>query len=108
MKTIVRPLKLAGRVVVGPRQVQSGYARIVACEDGSGRIELYDAATRSWTDGAAMCTFSEIWSATASAEPGPDAPFDMYHQFNPVSVTDSDDIDIDDSEEVDVEQPDPL
>jgi hypothetical protein len=61
--TLARPVKKAGRVVVGPRQVQKGYARIVACEDGSGRIELYDPATRLWVDASNECTFSELWSA---------------------------------------------
>ena len=66
--TLARPVKKAGRVVVGPRQVQKGYARIVACEDGSGRIELYDPATRLWVDGANECTFSELWSAPPVSE----------------------------------------
>jgi hypothetical protein len=67
--TIARPIKKAGRVVVGPRQVQKGYARIVGCEDGSGRIELYDPATRSWVDALNDCTFSELWSAPPVSEP---------------------------------------
>jgi hypothetical protein len=66
--TLARPIKKAGRVVVGPRQVQKGYARIVACEDGSGRIELYDPATRLWVDASNECTFSELWSAPPVSE----------------------------------------
>lgn len=65
-KTIARPNKVPGRVVVGPRQVEKGYARIVACDDGSGRIELYDANTRTWSDAAGECTFSELWTAPAA------------------------------------------
>jgi hypothetical protein len=67
--TVARPIKKAGRVVVGPRQVQKGYARIVGCEDGSGRIELYDPATRLWVDASNQCTFSELWSAPPVSEP---------------------------------------
>jgi hypothetical protein len=67
--TVARPLKKAGRVVVGPRQVQQGYARIVGCEDGSGRIELYDPAKRLWVDASNECTFSELWSAPPVSEP---------------------------------------
>jgi hypothetical protein len=66
--TVARPVKKAGRVVVGPRQVQKGYARIVGCEDGSGRIELYDTATRLWVDASNECTFSELWSAPQVSE----------------------------------------
>jgi hypothetical protein len=66
--TVARPIKKAGRVVVGPRQVQKGYARIVGCEDGSGRIELYDPATRLWVDASNECTFSELWSAPPVSE----------------------------------------
>ena len=68
-RTIARPDRTAGRIIVGPRQVETGLARIVACEDGSGRIELYDAVSRVWCDAADECTFSEIWSAPAVLEP---------------------------------------
>ena len=44
LPTLVHPNKLAGRVVLGPRRVRSGYARIVANSNGSGSIELFDAA----------------------------------------------------------------
>ena len=67
--TIARPNKQAGRIIVGPRQVEKGYARIVACEDGSGRIELFDATTRAWCDAAGECSFSEVWSGPAVSEP---------------------------------------
>ena len=66
--TVARPNKKAGRIVVGPRQVEKGYARIVACEDGSGRIELYDSIRRSWCDAAGACTFSELWSAATMSD----------------------------------------
>ncbi|MDB5927362.1 MAG: hypothetical protein JWN13_6298 [Betaproteobacteria bacterium] len=67
--SIARPNKTAGRIIVGPRQVEKGYARIVACEDGSGRIELYDLTARSWCDACGECTFSELWSAPSVSEP---------------------------------------
>ena len=67
--TTARPLKKAGRVIVGPRQVEKGYARIIGCEDGSGRIELYEPATGLWCDASGQCSFSELWSAPAVSEP---------------------------------------
>ena len=36
--TLTKPLKTAGRIVLGPRMVGKQYARIVALADGSGRI----------------------------------------------------------------------
>jgi hypothetical protein len=52
-----------GRIVLGPRRVRNGYARIVANANGSGRIELFDARSGAWRDAAEKCTFSELWSA---------------------------------------------
>jgi hypothetical protein len=44
--------------------VGARYARIVALMDGSGRIEIYDALTRSWSGASAdECTFSDLWTA---------------------------------------------
>lgn len=63
---IARPCKTTGRVVLGPRQVRDGYARIVARADGSGRIELYDAKTGSWAEALERCSFDDIWSAPAA------------------------------------------
>ncbi|MDB5904939.1 MAG: hypothetical protein JWM26_3817 [Betaproteobacteria bacterium] len=62
--TMAHPNKTAGRVVLGPRQVRSGYARIVAISDGSGRIEIFDSKSGSWCDAVGECTFGEIWSAS--------------------------------------------
>ena len=60
---IARPSKTVGRIVLGPRQVQSGYARIVAVADGSGRIELFNPQSGAWSDALGGCTFGELWSA---------------------------------------------
>jgi hypothetical protein len=62
---------LAGRVVVGPKKLRDGYARIVSQKDGSGRIEKLDMATGTWLDARDGVTFSEVWSA-------PPAPFSPW------------------------------
>jgi len=67
--TLACPRKTVGRIVLGPRRVGRSYARIVARADGSGRIELYDAASGLWQEALEECSFSEIWSA-----PPPTAP----------------------------------
>ena len=72
-KTIARPNKQVGRVILGPRQVAKGCARIVACENGDGLIELYNPATGLWCDGSAECTFSELWSGLPVQDPISDA-----------------------------------
>ena len=60
---IAHPSKIVGRVVLGPRQVRNGYARIVAKADGSGHIQLFDAKSGLWRDALERCSFSELWSA---------------------------------------------
>ena len=67
-KTLARPDKTVGRVILGPRLVGKDYVRIVARADGSGRIELYDRKTGSWLDALESCTFSDVWSAPASPD----------------------------------------
>ena len=62
--TMAHPNKSAGRVVLGPRQVRNGYARIVAIADGSGRIEMFDAKAGAWRDAVGACSFTELWSAS--------------------------------------------
>ena len=52
-----------GRVLVGPKRVRSGYARIVSQKDGTGRIEKFDQAARTWSQAPESVTFSEVWSA---------------------------------------------
>ncbi len=64
--TITRPCKTTGRVVLGPRSVRDGYARIVARADGSGRIECYDEKTGAWVEALERCSFDDIWSAPAA------------------------------------------
>ena len=56
---------VAGRVLVGPKKLGNGYARIVSQKDGSGRIERFDFASRTWREAAESVTFSEVWSAPA-------------------------------------------
>ncbi|HEU0290845.1 MAG TPA: hypothetical protein VFR39_08855 [Burkholderiales bacterium] len=54
---------VAGRVLVGPKKLRSCYARIVSLKDGSGRIEKFDLASRTWFEAPESITFSEVWSA---------------------------------------------
>jgi hypothetical protein len=63
--TLMQPVRTLGRIVVGPRQVRNGYARIVAAANGAGRIELYDVGSGAWTDAHDSCTFDEVWSGPA-------------------------------------------
>lgn len=52
-----------GRVLVGPKQIRGGYARIVSQKDGSGCIESYDVASQTWTRAPESVTFDMVWSA---------------------------------------------
>lgn len=64
MKTRVSNITpVAGRVVIGPKKVRGGYARIVAQKDGSGCIESFDPASRTWSLAPQSVTFGEVWSA---------------------------------------------
>jgi len=63
--TIAKPVKIAGRVVLGPRLVGKQYARIIALADGSGRIEVYDNDSGKWSAAPESCCFGELWSAAA-------------------------------------------
>ena len=58
---------VAGRVLVGPKKLRSCYARIVSLKDGSGRIEKFDLASRTWFEAPDSITFSEVWSAPSAA-----------------------------------------
>lgn len=53
----------ANRVLVGPKNVNGGYVRIVAQKDGSGRIESFNLASRQWLLAPDSVTFGEVWSA---------------------------------------------
>jgi hypothetical protein len=55
------------RVMLGPKKLGAGYARIVAQKDGSGCIESFDAASGTWAEAAQDVTFSDVWSAPAVA-----------------------------------------
>jgi hypothetical protein len=64
LKTSKRKIaNVAGRVVIGPKKVNGGYARIVAQKDGSGCIESFDLVSRTWSLAPQSVTFSEVWSA---------------------------------------------
>jgi hypothetical protein len=52
-----------GRVLVGPKKLQSGYVRIVSLKDGSGRIEKLDTRSGAWLEAPESVTFGEVWSA---------------------------------------------
>lgn len=55
-----------GRVFIGPKKLESGYARIVSQKDGSGRIEKFDTVSGRWLPAPESITFSEVWSAPAA------------------------------------------
>jgi hypothetical protein len=55
------------RVLIGPKKVRGGFARIVAEKDGSGCIESFDIASRTWSVAADSVTFSEVWSAPSAS-----------------------------------------
>ena len=55
--------KQAGRVLIGPKKLGQGYARIVADKDGSGRIEIFDIVSKTWIPASHSITFSDVWSA---------------------------------------------
>jgi hypothetical protein len=59
----MRAENVAGRVLVGPKKLRDGYARIVSQKDGSGRIEKLDVASGTWSEAHESVTFSEVWSA---------------------------------------------
>jgi hypothetical protein len=66
MKTSLKSIvNGAGRVLIGPKKVRSGYARIVGQKDGSGSIESFDAVSKTWSLAPDSVTFSEVWSAPA-------------------------------------------
>jgi hypothetical protein len=48
-------------VLVGPKQIRGGYARIVSQKDGSGCIESYDVASQTWSKAPDSVTFDEVW-----------------------------------------------
>jgi len=60
-----------GRVLVGPKKLASGYARIVSLKDGSGRIEKFDRESGVWLLAPEHVTFSEVWSAPPAPMPHP-------------------------------------
>lgn len=55
-----------GRVLVGPKKLRGCYARIVSQRDGSGRIERFDHASRTWAEAPESVTFAEVWSAPSA------------------------------------------
>ena len=62
-KTGANSEQIEGRVLVGPKQLRSGYARIVSQKDGSGCIESYDVKSQTWSQAPESVTFDMVWSA---------------------------------------------
>jgi hypothetical protein len=60
---ITCPPKYAGRVLLGPCKVRQDYYRLVSEKGGSGRIESYDLASRTWSEAPESITFDEVWRA---------------------------------------------
>lgn len=58
---------LAGRVLVGPKALHGGFARIVAQKDGSGCIESFNLVSRKWSAAPLDVTFGEVWGAPVVA-----------------------------------------
>jgi len=65
----------AGRVLVGPKKLGAGYARIVSEKDGSGRIESFNLVSREWFQAPDSVTFADVWSA-------PGVPFDLVPELS--------------------------
>jgi hypothetical protein len=60
---VTRRVIAAGRVVLGPKKIKGGYARIVSQSDGSGRIETFDVNSRSWHMAEETVSFATVWAA---------------------------------------------
>lgn len=58
---------IAGRVLLGPKKVREGYARIVAHKDGSGCIESFDLISKTWSAAPESLTFNDVWRAPVVA-----------------------------------------
>ncbi|MDH5534095.1 MAG: hypothetical protein OEZ08_00795 [Betaproteobacteria bacterium] len=65
----------AGRVLIGPKKLGAGYARIVSERDGSGRIESFNLVSKKWFQAPDSVTFADVWSAPA-------VPFDLVPEFS--------------------------
>jgi hypothetical protein len=61
--TVAGAVYVVGRVLIGPKKVRGGYARIVSEKDGAGCIESFDVATQTWSKAPESVTFSDVWSA---------------------------------------------
>ena len=57
--------KRCGRVLVGPKALGKGYARIVSERDGSGRIESFDPILKKRLLAPESVSFAQVWSAPA-------------------------------------------
>ena len=80
MKTAVTGRTLvAGRVLLGPSEVGTGYARIIALKDGSGRIECYDEDAGMWKPAPDSLTFGEVWAAAPVVAPEVLARIEINH-----------------------------
>lgn len=69
MKTMVTGSKFVpGKVVVGPRAIGRDYYRIVSQRDRSGRIEVFDRASRSWNPAPEDIAFIDVWRAPEAVQ----------------------------------------
>lgn len=70
MKTaVIGKVLVPGRVLLGPKEVGAGYARIIALKDGSGCIESFDKITGKWAAAPLDLTFSAVWKAETVVAP---------------------------------------
>jgi hypothetical protein len=64
MKILVTGTKfVAGKVFVGPKIIGDSYYRVVSQPDRSGRIEVLDRQTRSWSPAPETVAFNDVWKA---------------------------------------------
>ncbi|HEY9447466.1 MAG TPA: hypothetical protein VIQ62_10370 [Burkholderiales bacterium] len=71
---VARRELVAGRIVLGPRNVKGQYARIVSQSDGSGRVETFDTVTQKWRPAPEDVSFSDIWAAPIVSPLAPEIP----------------------------------
>lgn len=79
MKTaVIGKVLVPGRVLLGPKEVGTSYARIVALKDGSGCIQSFDKTTGTWSPAPIDLTFNEVWKAETVVAPDILARIDKY------------------------------
>ena len=68
-KAVTGKVLVPGRVLIGPKEVGSGYARIVALKDGSGSIECFNTVTGKWSEAPTDMTFNDVWHGETVVSP---------------------------------------